>query len=75
MQNQNLVDWVDARGWSALVRIEFKTGGIPVEWLGDQNEWAMNYSLKPSVYELLNAINDAGPFMVDVSVRRGRLRR
>jgi hypothetical protein len=55
-------------GWSASIRVTFKTGPVPTEWHGDRAEWALSYSVEPALNDALRVIKSAGVLVVDVSV-------
>jgi hypothetical protein len=73
--DDNPIAWVEKCGWSALIRLTFKTGPIPTEWVGSPTEWALNYGLKPAVNEMLDGIKSSGPLVMDMTVRRAQRRR
>lgn len=74
MAYEGELDWVKLRGWSASIRLTFKTGPVPTEWHGDATEWAMTYSLKPSVNEALDCIKSANVLLMDMTVRKKKRR-
>jgi len=64
----DLDEMLRAWEWSASIRVTFKTGPVPTEWYGDRAEWALSYSIKPALNDVLRVIKSAGVIVMDISV-------